>query len=136
MSVEISGSLRKFVRERASGRCEYCLMPPSSSAFEHEPDHIIPVQHGGDTTAENLALACLRCNRCKGPNIGSLDPKTGALVFFYNPRIQKWKEHFRLKDGIIQPLTPEARVTVKILRFNEERQVDERNRLIAIGLYP
>lgn len=24
-------------------------MPQSFSAFEHEPDHIIPVQHGGNT---------------------------------------------------------------------------------------
>jgi len=136
MSVEVSASLRKLVRQRANGSCEYCLMPQSASAFEHEPDHIIPIQHGGDTTAENLALACLRCNRRKGPNIGSFDPKTGALVSFYNPRTQKWKEHFRLNDGIIQPLTPEARVTIKILRFNDEQQVDERNRLIALGLYP
>ena len=136
MSAEISASLRKLVRERAKESCEYCLMPQSVSAFEHEPDHIIPIQHGGDTTSENLALACLRCNRRKGPNVGSFDPKTGALVSFYNPRLQKWKEHFRLKDGSIQPLTPEARVTVKILRFNDEQRVDERNRLTALGLYP
>jgi hypothetical protein len=136
MSADVPASLRKFVKERAKNRCEYCLMPQSASAFEHEPDHIIPSQHDGETKAENLALACLRCNRRKGPNVGSFDPETGALVSFYNPRNQKWKDHFRLEGAIIQPLTPEARVTVKILKLNDEQRVEERERLIALGLYP
>jgi 5-methylcytosine-specific restriction endonuclease McrA len=88
MSADIPASLRRLAIERANERCEYCLVPQSASAFEHEPDHIIPMQHGGKTEADNLALACLRCNRCKGPNIGSLDPETGALVSFFNPRKQ------------------------------------------------
>lgn len=136
MSAEVSSVLRKLVRERAKARCEYCLMPQSASAYEHEPDHIIPVQHGGDANAENLALACLRCNRRKGPNVGSFDPKTGALVPFYNPRAQKWKDHFSLKDGVIHALTPEARVTVKIFKLNDEQSVEERKKLIALGVYP
>jgi len=135
MSRDVSIALRRAVMERAGGRCEYCLMPQSASAFEHEPDHIIPIQHGGKTEAENLALACLRCNRRKGPNIGSLDPETGALVPFFNPRSQTWQDHFRLDGAIIQPLTPEARVTVKILQLNDERRVEEREQLIALGLY-
>ena len=136
MSTDISSSLSNLVRERANGKCEYCLVSQSASAFEHEPDHIVPIQHGGNTSAENLALACLRCNRRKGPNVGSFDPKTGTLVSFYNPRTQKWKDHFQLNGAIIQPLTPEARVTVKILRLNNEQQVEEREQLIALGLYP
>ncbi len=136
MSADISASLRRFVTERASGRCEYCLMPQSASALPHEPDHIIPLQHDGKTDADNLALACFRCNRHKGPNLGSLDPETGALAPFYNPRVHVWREHFRLDGALIQPLTPEARVTVKILRLNDARRVEERERLIALELYP
>lgn len=135
MSGDIPVALRRLVIERAEGKCEYCLMPQSASAFEHEPDHIVPIQHGGETKADNLALACLRCNRRKGPNVGSFDPETGALVQFYNPRSQTWKEHFRLDGAIIQPLTPEARVTVKIMQLNNEQRVEERERLIALGLY-
>ena len=135
MSWDISVALRRLVTERAEGRCEYCLVPKSVSAFEHEPDHIIPIQHGGKTKADNLALACLRCNRRKGPNVGSFDPQTGALVPFFNPRSQMWQEHFQLDGAIIQPLTPEARVTVKILQLNNEQRVEERERLIALGLY-
>lgn len=104
--------------------------------FDHEPDHIIPNQHGGSSEADNLALACLRCNRRKGPNIGSLDPETGALVSFFNPRTQKWQQHFRLDGAMIQPLTPEGRVTVKILRLNDAQRVEERDRLMGLTLYP
>jgi hypothetical protein len=111
-------------------------MPQSASAFEHEPDHIVPIQHGGQAEADNLALACLRCNRRKGPNIGSLDPETGALVPFFNPRWQKWQEHFQIEGALIQPLTPEGRVTVKILRLNDPLRVEERERLIVLDLYP
>jgi 5-methylcytosine-specific restriction endonuclease McrA len=136
MSADISSALRKLVRERAKDKCEYCLMSQSASVFEHEPDHIVPIQHGGNTSAENLALACLRCNRRKGPNVGSFDPKTGALVSFYNPRKQKWQDHFRLEGAVIQPLTAEARVTVKILRLNNEQQIEEREQLIALEMYP
>jgi hypothetical protein len=77
----------------------------------------------------------LRCNRRKGPNVGSFDPETGLLVPFFNPRSQSWKKRFRLDGAIIQPLTPEARVTVKILQLNNEQRVEERERLIALGLY-
>ncbi|HXT34440.1 MAG TPA: HNH endonuclease signature motif containing protein [Chloroflexota bacterium] len=37
----------------------------------HEPDHILGEQHGGTTALENLAYACLRCNRLKGPHIAT-----------------------------------------------------------------
>jgi 5-methylcytosine-specific restriction endonuclease McrA len=135
MSGGIPISLRKLVIERAHGCCESCLFPQTASAFEHEPDHIIPIQHGGETEAKNLALACLRCNRRKGANIGSLDPDTGVLVPFFNPRSQTWQDHFRLDGVNIQPLTPEGRVTVKIMQLNNEQRLEERAGLIALGLY-
>jgi hypothetical protein len=40
-----------------------------------------------------------------------------------------------LNGAIIQALTPEARVTVKILQLNDERRVEERERLIDLDLY-
>ncbi len=136
MSADIPAALRQLAFERAGGRCEYCLLPQTASAFHHEPDHIIPTQHDGKTEADNLALACVRCNRRKGPNVGSFDPETGVLVPFYNPRLQVWQDHFRLEGAVIQPLTPQGRVTVKILRLNDAVRLEERERLIAAGLYP
>jgi hypothetical protein len=95
----------------------------------------VPRQHGGESHLQNLAWACLRCNRYKGPNVGSFDPETGRLVPFFNPRTQDWATHFAWEGATIQPLAPEGRVTVTILRFNDADRVAERQRLMAAGLY-
>ncbi|RJP27266.1 MAG: HNH endonuclease [Candidatus Omnitrophota bacterium] len=52
-----------FVEYRANYCSEYCRFPQSVSLHKHEPDHIVPCQHGGNTEAGNLALSCMRCNR-------------------------------------------------------------------------
>jgi hypothetical protein len=136
MPETISTTLRQFVFDRADGRHEYCLLAQSVAAHKHEPDYIIPRQHDGETTADNLALACSRCNRYKGYNVGSYDPESGELVPFYNPRRQEWADHFRLEEATITPLTPEGRVTAKMLRLNEADRIEERERLLAVNLYP
>ena len=135
MSSEVSIGLRKLIIERAKNRCEYCLLPQFVSLHKHEPDHIVPLQHGGQTAVNNLTLSCMRCNRYKGPNVGSFDPNTGNLVPFFNPRTQDWENHFELDGAIIQPRTAEARVTVKIFRMNDEDRVLERQRLIEANLF-
>ena len=86
----IPPALRQLVRERVTGRCEYCLVREADVLLLHQPDHIIAEQHGGETTPENLALACIHCNRHKGANIASLDPTSGQLIPLFNPRTQAW----------------------------------------------
>lgn len=135
MRTPIPSALRKFILERAQNICEYCLLPQALAFHSHEPDHIVPVQHGGDNEKENLALSCMRCNRFKGPNVGSFDPDTGELVPFFNPRKHKWADHFAIENGCIIPLTAYARVTAKILRFNDEDRVIERKSMIKAGLF-
>lgn len=135
MTDYISDALRQLVFSRANGRCEYCLLSHTAVGHPHESDHIVPRQHGGVTDVDNLALACIRCNRYKGPNVGSFDPETRLLTPFFNPRTQAWNEHFELNGPRIQPLTPEGRVTVKILRLNDTDRLEERSILIEIGLY-
>jgi hypothetical protein len=135
LASDIFPELRQLVRDRAKNRCEYCLLPQFVTLHKHEPDHIVPRQHDGKTEAENLALACMRCNRYKGPNVGSFDPLTGDLVPFFNPRRQNWTDHFEIRDAMIYPLTAEARVTVKILRINDTERMAERAELLSAGLY-
>ncbi len=135
MSSDLSAELRESVKQRANERCEYCLLPQAFSLHKHEPDHVIPRQHSGQTSAANLALACFRCNRFKGPNVGSFDPATGFLVPFFNPRNQRWADHFAWEEAIIRPLTPEARVTVIIFRLNDDDRVAERQSLMKAGLF-
>lgn len=134
--TRISASLRREVRERARERCEYCLLAESQVFFPHEPDHLIALKHGGRTLSENLAWACFDCNRFKGANIASIDGVTGELAPFFNPRTQRWSEHFRLEGGLIIALTATGRVTEKILRLNLPKRVEVRQRLAAIGKYP
>lgn len=62
----VSGKLRKLVFERASGRCEYCLIAEDWFFLRHQIDHIIAEKHGGSMAMENLALCCTLCNRYKG----------------------------------------------------------------------
>ena len=132
----VPAGLRRVVFERAAGRCEYCLYPERYSFLSFEVEHVVAEKHGGATTLDNLALACPYCNRHKGTDLGSLDPETGQLTPFFNPRTQDWADHFRLEGATVVPLTPEGRVTVAILRLNHPDRVQERQRLIAVGEYP
>ena len=136
MTAYIPTELRQLVHERADGRCEYCRYPQEASFLAFEVEHIIAEKHGGAASADNLALACPYCNRFKGTDLGSLDPETGQLTPFFNPRTQEWLEHFQLDGAWIVPLTPEGRVTVVILRCNHPDRIMERRRLIQAGEYP
>lgn len=129
-------ALRNMVHERAGGRCEYCLYPEEMSFLAFEVEHIVAEKHRGATIVDNLALSCPYCNRFKGTDLGSLDPETGQLTSFFNPRTQRWADHFRLDGARIVPLTPEGRVTVAILQLNHPDRITERQRLIQAGKYP
>ena len=137
MSVtRVPAPLRDSVRSSADGRCEYCLVHEDDLFEPHEADHIIAEQHGGETTADNLAFACWNCNRRKGPNIASVDPESGEVVRLFHPRLQKWSEHFRLDGFRIIPLTPIGRATVALLRRNSPERLSVRAMLHPIGRYP
>lgn len=132
----ISSALRRQVVERAGNCCEYCLLNQEDNFLPFEVDHIISEKHGGETNSENLCFSCPYCNGYKGSDIGSIDRQTGVLTLLFNPRQQTWLEHFRLNGARIEPLTPEGRVTVFLLRLNREEQVAEREGLIELGRYP
>ena len=132
-SAFVSAALRQAVIERAAVRCEYCLYPQEASFLAFEMEHIVAEKHGGQTVLDNLALACPYCNRFKGTDLGSLDPESGQLTPFFNPRTQRWRDHFRLEGGRIVPLTAEGRVTVAILRLNHPDRLLERQRLLQAG---
>lgn len=132
----ISSALRAHVEKRAGGRCEYCLRHQDDSAVTHELDHIIALKHGGKTEqADNLALACLFCNRNKGADLTSVDPASGLTEPLFNPRIHIWKDHFELIGARIVGVTPIGRATVRLLRFNDPLRVSERLSLIESGRF-
>lgn len=88
----LSVKTRQLVAQRAELRCEYCLIHEDDTFFGCEIDHIVSKKHGGNNDPENLAYACLFCNRHKGTDVGSIHPSTGELIRFFNPRKDHWDE--------------------------------------------
>ena len=132
----IPAKLRDFVIERAGGCCEYCRVNLDYSDVAFHIEHVIAESHGGKTDENNLALSCLRCNLYKGTNIAAADPLTGEPTFLFHPRRQRWQDHFQFNEAVIEPLTPEGRATVFVLRVNDQERVEERKLLLRFDRYP
>jgi hypothetical protein len=83
------------LRRRAGLRCEYCqLAEAQSPVARHQIEHIVPRKQAGTDKPDNLALACIDCNLHKGANLTGIDPDSGQIVELFNPRTQRWTEHF------------------------------------------
>jgi len=131
----ISPEVRRLVASRADSLCEYCLIL-DANGVGFQIDNIISVKHGGATTPDNLAYACIFCNLQKGTDLGSINWQTGELVRFFNPRRDFWGEHFQLNEAVIQPLTDIGEVTARIFDFNNNERILERQALMEVGRYP
>lgn len=118
----IDPAIRLQVRARADYLCEYCHSSEDASAALFEIDHLIPRSLGGSDELVNLALACQRCNRYRYNFQKGTDPKTQEEVSLFNPRQEKWSNHFIwTADGLkIIGLTPVGRATVQRLDLNDE----------------
>jgi hypothetical protein len=57
-------------------------------------------------------------------------------VRLFNPRLDRWSEHFQLQALSIHARTDIGEVTVRILRFNDNERILERQELNKIGRYP
>jgi hypothetical protein len=115
--------LSSDVRRRAAGLCEYCHIPEAAFRRAFHIEHVIARQHGGATDFGNLALACWTCNLKKGPNLTGIDPQTGQITPLFNPRSDRWADHFVFSVGTsieIRGLTAVGRTTVILLGMNAE----------------
>lgn len=121
----IPAEMRRLVRTRAGELCEYCGIAEEDTWFGCEVDHIISEKHGGRTEPENLALACVTCNRAKGSDIASVTEE-GALVELFHPRRHVWSEHFSRDSERITGRTSIGRVTVRLLKLNAPGRLAER----------
>lgn len=134
--TRVSAELRRQVVDRAGNCCEYCLLGQDDYPFAFHVEHILAEKHRGQSIESNLCLSCPVCNRYKGSDLTSIDEETGEIVPLFNPRHHEWNDHFQLSDATINPLTAEGRVTVFLLRLNDEERVAERRLLIELGRYP
>ncbi len=89
----VSAALRRQVTERDGRRCAY-RRSPLVVGIPMVVEHIVPLAAGGAFTADNLCLACYRCNEFKGPRQHAADPRDGQGVPLFHPRQQRWADHF------------------------------------------
>lgn len=129
-------ALKRRVRRRARGCCEYCLMPQEYDDAPFEIDHVIALKHEGLTTGNNLSLSCFYCNSFKGSNIAGRDRKTHQLVPIFNPRRHSWARHFRWQGAYLVGRTAIGRVTIAVLKINDPLRVALRQELIDEGVFP
>jgi hypothetical protein len=129
----MDAELQRLVWQRAAQRCEYCHVPANIALLPFQIDHIIAEKHGGLTTAENLALSCERCNSHKGPNIaGYLE---GSHVSLFNPRKDRWADHFVWDGPVLIGKTPVGKVTIEVLAINLPYRIALRAALIEEGIF-
>ena len=134
--TKIPATLRRWVIQRANNRCEYCGISQIGQVATFHIDHVIPVVAGGETTAENLALACVSCSLRKGARQKIEDAETGEIVYIFNPRQQRWNAHFAWNGVEVIGLTAIGRATVQALNFNRSTMLAIRAEEELRGRHP
>jgi hypothetical protein len=138
-SVHIPADVQDRVRQAARNRCGYCLSPQHLVMARLEIEHIIPRSKGGSSEESNLWLSCPLCNRFKADLTEAVDPETGLSVPLFNPRSQKWFEHFKwADDGLrIIGLTAVGRATVEALHLSADQDaLAVRSYWVLAGWHP
>jgi hypothetical protein len=85
---------------------------------------------------QNIAFACQACNCYKHKATAARDPVTGELVPLFNPRTDRWQDHFTWTEDFCATsgLTPIGRATVEKLDLNREGVVNLRKVLARTHL--
>lgn len=131
-------ALRNRVATQAHHRCGYCLTQEAIVGTPMEIDHLFPEALGGLTEEANLWLACSLCNNLKADRIAVADPETGDIARLFNPRLQRWSEHFAWTPGGDQIVgrTATGRATVVALQLNRPTLVRARRLWVIAGWHP
>jgi hypothetical protein len=134
----IPQKVRDRVREQAGNRCGYCLCPQRLLYYILEIEHIVPRADGGSDEEHNLWLSCRMCNGHKGSQTMRLDTVTGRRVRLFNPRRQRWSDHFRWGDDGTEVIgkTPCGRATVEALQLNNVIAIAVRAEWVTVGWHP
>lgn len=129
-------AVRRMVRDRANDRCEYCRLPQTASPFlTFHIEHIIARQHVDDDGESNLCLACAHCNLHKGPNVATVTEESRQIISLFHPRQQVWDDHFAIENGVVVGRTQIGDATVRLLKMNDDDQLQIRKALIARNEY-
>ncbi len=128
--------LRRRVIERADNRCEYCGLSQLGQVATFHIDHVIPRSADGETSLDNLALACVSCSLRKGPRQIVTEVETGRMVPIFNPRTDRWHEHFRWEGVLLIGLTASGRATTAALALNRPLMLEIRREEVLLGRHP
>jgi HNH endonuclease len=134
--TNIPAALRRLVIQRSGDRCEYCTLSQAGQIATFHIDHVIPDSASGETSAENLALACVSCSLKKGARQRIQDPETGDRVQIFNPRLQIWSDHFAWQDLQLLGLTSVGRATIHALQLNRPLMVAIRSEEVFFDRHP
>lgn len=134
----VSPALRRRVRLRARGVCEYCHSSAELTGHDFTVDHILPESRRGSSRLENLCWCCFWCNAFKQARTFSLNPRTGEMVPFFNPRRDNWQDHFRWNRDSTRIIgrTPVGRATVEALRVNRSSLIKARRIWVRLDFHP
>jgi hypothetical protein len=99
-------------------------------------DHVIPRAASGPTESDNLALACVSCSLRKWARQTAADPDTGEDAPLFNPRTQRWGEHFRWDGVRLVALTATGRATAAALAMNRPMILAIRQEETVRGRHP
>ena len=137
-SEYIPAVMRRQVRTRTRGLCEYCRCSALFTTAAFHCEHIRPREASGEATSDNLAWACPWCNACKDTKTHAPDPQTGRLVPLFHPRRQHWSRHFAWSEDFIVIIgcTATGRATVVALHLNRPELLNLRRVLHVVGEHP
>ena len=135
---KLTDSLKKSVAKRANHCCEYCFSQARFATQSFSIEHIKPRVQKGETTLNNLALACQGCNAHKYTKTTAYDSITQKIAALYHPRQQQWSEHFKWNHdfSLIIGISPTGRATTEALRLNRNGVVNLRQILYQAGEHP
>jgi hypothetical protein len=91
---------------------------------------------GGPTTEDNLALACVSCSLHKTAKHVVPDPDSGLDTPLYDPRTQRWIEHFRWEGVRVEGVTTVGRATIFALQMNRPFLLAIRSEEAILGRHP
>lgn len=133
---DLTPALRAAVIRRADDRCEYCGLSQVGQEAAFHIDHVVPRSAKGPTTLDNLAIACVSCSLHKAAKRTAPDPDSGDEVPLFNPRDQRWPDHFRWQGEAIVGMTPSGRATVAALVLNRPLILAIRREEASRGRHP
>lgn len=133
---ESQAAVVRQVIGRAGERCEYCRMHQSLQGATFHVEHVTPRAAGGSDLADNLSWACPSCNLSKSDRQTLTDPDTGQEVPVFNPRADRWDDHFEWNGTELVGRTATGRAMVAGFGLNSPRRRRIREAERLFDLFP